>query len=76
MDTGPLGIMHTYVRLLGGVDMTPNQSEFQFSTTASFTAALMQDVETKFGLRNSWGNPEIPRPGILNRPGADENGWD
>lgn len=75
MDTGPLGLLHTYVTLLEGYDMQPNQSTIPFSMTSSFAAALMQDIETKTGPRDSWGNPKIPRIDTLNRSAADENGW-
>lgn len=76
MDTGPLGLLHTYVALVENYDMmSPNQTKMPFSMTGSFAAALMQDIETKSGPRDSWGNPKIPRIDMLNRSAADMNGW-
>lgn len=76
MDTGPLGLLHTYVALVENYDMmSPNQSTMPFSMTGSFAAALMQDIETKSSPRDSWGNPKIPRIDILNRSAADDNDW-
>lgn len=75
LDTGPLGFLYTYVTLLEGYDIGPNQTGFPFSITSSFGAALMQDSETKSGPRDSWGNPKIPRLDMLNHSAADENGW-
>ena len=47
MDTGPLGLLHTYVALVENYDMmSPNQTKMPFSMTGSFAAALMQDIET------------------------------
>lgn len=75
MDTGPLGLLYTYVTLFEGYDMRPNQTTLPFSVTNSFAAALMQDVETKSGPRDSWGNPKIPRLDMLDHSAADMNGW-
>lgn len=75
MDTGPLGFLYTYHTLLEGYDLGVNSTDLPFSVTSSFAAALMQDVETKIGPRDSWGNPKIPRLDMLNHLAPDENGW-
>lgn len=77
MDTGPLGISYTYRTLVEGYDIIPgdNDEEFPFSMSNSLAAALMQNVETKSGPRDLWGNPRIPRLHTLNHSTADEDGW-
>lgn len=76
MDTGPLGFLYTYYVLYEGYDMKVNQtSDLPFSISSSLAAALMQDVETKSGPRDAWGNPKIPRFDALDHSVADEDGW-
>lgn len=75
MDTGPLGLLYTYHALVEGYDMEPNQTTMPFSMTGSLAAALMQDIETKSGPRDSWGNPKVPRLDMLDHSAADQNGW-
>lgn len=77
MDTGPLGLSFTYRTLVEGYDIIPgqNREDFPFSMPNSLAAALMQNVETKSGPRDLWGNPKIPRLQALNQTTADENGW-
>lgn len=67
--------MHIYVTLLEGYDMSLNGSDIPFSMTSSFAVALMQDIETKTGPRDTWGNPKIPRIDTLNRSAANVDGW-
>ncbi|KAJ0120257.1 hypothetical protein J7T55_001114 [Diaporthe amygdali] len=76
MDTGPLGFLCTYMTLFEGYDMEFNQTgDFPFSMASSLAAALMQNVETKSGPRDSWGSPKVPRLDMVDESTADENGW-
>lgn len=75
MDTGPLGHVFTMVGVISSNDLLPKASGLPSSMSATYSAALMQGVDTKASPRDAWGNPKIPNLDRLGPSLANSSGW-
>jgi len=75
MDTGVLGNMFANEGFINSNDIALDGQGMPLTIPGLYQAAVVQNLDSKLGPRDIWGNVKIPRLDRLNQSLADADGW-